>query len=200
MEFKVSCQVKSSDKIDEQSIAGQLILAFTESICNLRTYLKLAQVDATSTSKPIERRMQVEDTELVINVRDNPFVESSITAIEQSDSIVSENIKLVQNSPKRNRMALKPIQPLFGAEIESVIESPEDHLERNVGKSVLSGLELVATHQESIEQEIVQNVYGLDDETFKQKLEIRRKAKGNGGRQRENLEICPVEMCKNAKG
>jgi hypothetical protein len=40
----------------------------------------------------------------------------------------------------------------------------------------------------------------MDEPTFKSKLEIRRKAKGNGGRQRENLESCPVELCKNAEG
>ena len=48
MEFKVSAQVKSQDRLDEHSIAYKLGLALTESVCNLKSYLKLVQVDHDS--------------------------------------------------------------------------------------------------------------------------------------------------------
>lgn len=43
LEFKVFTQVKSDIKLEEKSIAYQLGLSLTESVCNLRTYLKLVQ-------------------------------------------------------------------------------------------------------------------------------------------------------------
>jgi hypothetical protein len=42
LEFKVFTQVKSDEKLDKESVAFQLGLSLTESVCNLRTYLKLA--------------------------------------------------------------------------------------------------------------------------------------------------------------
>ena len=40
MEFKVSTQVKSQEKVDEHSVAYKLGLSLAESVCNLRSYLK----------------------------------------------------------------------------------------------------------------------------------------------------------------
>jgi hypothetical protein len=65
------------------------------------------------------------------------------------------------------------------------------------------GCELVVTPNQQSDPDAVEelkNTYGLDDETFNRKLEIRRKAKGNGGRTRENWEEIAPELCKDATG
>lgn len=58
LEFKVCTQVKSDHKLEEKSVAYQLGLSLTESVCNLKTYLKLAQfnVDRSIAAKKPQKQ------------------------------------------------------------------------------------------------------------------------------------------------
>jgi hypothetical protein len=85
MDFKICTQLHCQDKIDEKRVAYQLGLSLTESLCNLRTYLKLAQVDTDAKIKHlcrVNKELIQTQTELVLNPKENPFAESSITAVE----------------------------------------------------------------------------------------------------------------------
>ena len=114
LEFKVSTQVKSDEKIDQSSIAYQLGLALTESVCNLRTYLKLKHLNEADLPKskpkisefPVESPflLSTERVRLEHNVQKSvmQMEESSITlANETVNSFTSTQLRFQQQEPSQ---------------------------------------------------------------------------------------------------
>lgn len=89
LEFKVCTQVKSDNKLEEKSMAYQLGLSLTESVCNLRTYLKLAQfnVEQPIVTQKLQKQAKspTDQVELIITHNGMPIEESSIMVVNESN-------------------------------------------------------------------------------------------------------------------
>jgi hypothetical protein len=138
----------------------------------------------------------VEQSELLLNHQEpEPFLESSITCANDSvlvnDSLMlSENMrpKLQSISEPWRLQVVKSQQPAYSTDnASSILVREEDAIP---AKSI---------HIEIAENKIPKT-YNMDEETLKKKLEIRRKCQDNGGRPRENTQICDPEQCRDANG